>query len=122
MKKLLLNCAFICMILICSCKKDAPESGEIFGNWLLLEQYNDPGDGSGKYEKVKDRKTVTFSTTGEITGEVFESPTQFKILDSTKMEIISKTRTDIYHYKVTDKYLQLNPPCIEGCGLRFLRQ
>jgi len=122
MKKLLLTCAILCTALLFSCKKDTQGTGEIFGKWLLTEQYSDPGDGSGTYQKVKERKTATFSRTGEITGEVFESPTSFKVLDSVRMEITTKINTYVYRYKVTDKYLQLNPPCIEGCGLKFVRE
>jgi hypothetical protein len=122
MKKLLLTGAIICIVLLQSCKKGGEGTGEIFGKWLLVEEYNDPGDGTGKYQKVKEHKTLTFSTTGEITGEVFTQPTKFKILDSVRMEITSKSMTLVYSYKVTTNYLQLNPPCIEGCGLRFVKQ
>jgi hypothetical protein len=123
MKNYLLTGAFICTLLITACKKDDQTTGELYGKWVLTEQYADPGDGSGTYQKVKELKTVTFLTTGETTGEVFEPLTRFKILDSVRLEITTKdvNRPLIYYYKVTAKQLVLNPPCIEGCGLKFKR-
>ncbi len=125
MKNFLLTIAVLCTILLNSCKKDDQTEGEIFGKWLLTEQLADPGDGSGRYQKVQGPpKTATFNPTGEITGEVFAAPSQFKILDSVRVEITTKNFNQplIYRYKVTAKELVLNPPCFEGCGSKFRRQ
>jgi hypothetical protein len=45
-------------------------------------------------------------------------------LDSVRVEITMKNVNSslIYYYKVTAKELELNPPCIEGCGSKFKRQ
>ncbi|MGF1923436.1 MAG: hypothetical protein ACQUHE_04610 [Bacteroidia bacterium] len=125
MKNFLVTSTIICTLLINGCKKDESDKSELLGKWLLTEQLADPGDGSGKYQKVTgENKTVTFNQSGEVTGEVFTAPAQYKVLDSVRVEITTKTNNQsiVYRYKATSKELILNAPCIEPCGLKFKRQ
>ena len=132
MKKIsLLLLATICIIYV-SCKKNTIDNdgpGEVFGKWKLTETMFDPGDGSGKYKKVTgDAKYLTLEKSagkaGKFRGDAIPDLFSFRILDSVKMEVYSNTykMPMIYRYKVSAKSLQLNPPCIEGCGYRFLRE
>jgi hypothetical protein len=127
MKKILLILLAAASIIYVSCKKtdnnDGP--GEVYGKWKLTETMQDPGDGSGKYIKVSgDAKYLTLNKSGKFEGDALPDLFSFRILDSVKMEVSSNTykMPMTYYYKVSAKSLQLNPPCIEGCGYRFERQ
>ncbi|TCD00289.1 hypothetical protein EZ449_20785 [Pedobacter frigidisoli] len=125
MKKALLLLVIVTGFLYSSCKKTDDGLGEIYGKWKLTETLNDPGDGSGKYMRVKgDSKNLTLLNTGQITGDAMPDLMTFRILDSTRLEISTRNYSMplTYYYKVTAKTLTLNPPCIEGCGLKFIRQ
>ncbi|HKG08553.1 MAG TPA: hypothetical protein VKB19_18940, partial [Pedobacter sp.] len=52
MKKVMLALLIITAASYISCKKEGDTAGELYGKWKLTEQLSDPGDGSGKYQKV----------------------------------------------------------------------
>lgn len=110
-----------------SCKKDRKESApvEIYGKWKLTETMNDPGDGSGKYIKATgEPKYLSFDKDGKLGGDaLYMDVFRYRIIDSTRIEILYQNyiAPQVYWYKLTAKTLQINPPCIEGCGLRFVR-
>lgn len=125
MKKLWLALFIAFSVSIVSCKKGDKGTKEIYGTWKLTETWNDPGDGSGKYTKVEGPvKYLTIDTSGNMEGEAIPDAVTYKILDSERLEITSKNYPQplIYGYKVTFNTLELNPPCIEGCGLKFKRE
>lgn len=132
MKKILLLLLAITGLVYVSCKKTNKEidgPGEVYGKWKLIESMQDPGDGSGRYKKVTGTaKYLTISKSadkaGKFEGDALPDLFSFRILDSVKMEVSSNTYKMplTYYYKVSAKSLQLNPPCIEGCGYRFVRE
>jgi hypothetical protein len=127
MKKILLILLAAASIIYVSCKKtdDSDGPGEVYGKWKLTETMQDPGDGSGKYIKVTgDAKYITLDKSGKFEGDAIPELLTFKILDSVRMEVTGKNQSQPYNYryKVSAKSLTLNPPCIEGCGFRFVRQ
>ena len=116
---------FVFSLVYLGCKKEEDGPGEVYGTWKLTETMNDPGDGSGKYKKVEgDLKYLTLERSGEISGDVLSNLERFNVLDSARIEFSTKTAKErvIYYYKVSANSLTLNPPCIEGCGLRFVRK
>lgn len=124
MKKLWSALFIAFLVIIVSCKKDDNGTREIYGTWKLTETLNDPGDGSGKYTKINGPvKYLTIDTSGNMQGDAMPDVVKYKILDSERLEITSKNYPQplIYWYKVTFNTLELNPPCIEGCGLKFKR-
>lgn len=124
MKKTIAIFAAAVCILYFSCKKLTDGVGEVYGKWKLTESYMDPGDGSGKYQPVKENLFLTFDKSGKVTGDAAPTLLTFKILDSINIEFTAtgQNRPIVYRYKVSERALTLNPPCIEGCGLRFIRQ
>jgi len=125
MKKLL----FALLITTCgtylSCKKGHDGPGELYGTWKLTETMFDPGDGSGVYTKVKGAaKYIVIDKSGKVEGDAIPDILSYKILDSVKIEVTTKSydKPLIYQYKVTSGTLTINPPCIEGCGYRFIRK
>ena len=125
MKKLCII-LFVFSLIYVGCKKNDDDGpGEIYGKWKLTETMNDPGDGSGKYMKVEgEPKYLTLDQSGQISGEALSDLQSFKVLDSVRIEVFPKTSMPsmIYYYKVSANTLTINLPCIEGCGLRFVRQ
>ena len=124
MKKLALLLSIVLITMYVSCKKENDGPGEIYGRWKLTETLSDPGDGSGKYIKVKEDKYVAFDASGKILGDALPDLLTFRILDSVRIEVTAKNQKQplTYWYKVSRTKLTLNPPCIEGCGLRFERK
>ncbi|WP_343524183.1 hypothetical protein [Pedobacter sp.] len=132
MKKILLLILAAAGLLYISCKKTGHEQdgpGEVYGKWKNIEAMQDPGDGSGRYKKVTgEAKYLVLSKSadnaGKFEGDALPDLFSFRILDSVKMEVSSNTYKTplIYYYKVSAKSLQLNPPCFEGCGYRFVRE
>lgn len=126
MKNLTLLICIACIFGFHSCKKEKDNGpGEIYGTWKLTETWGDPGDGSGKYVKVKgDPKYIIFNQSGNIEGSAIPNITSYKIIDSVKLEVTytNNPQPIIYRYKVSAKDLELNPPCIEGCGFKFKRK
>ncbi|TCD07587.1 hypothetical protein EZ449_13685 [Pedobacter frigidisoli] len=115
------------MIFACKKNKDTVEDGpgEIYGRWKLTETLADPGDGSGRYMKVKGNpQYLNLERSGQMNGDALSDLQTFKILDSVTMEVYSKSymRSIPYRYKVSARSLTLNPPCFEGCGYRFVRE
>ena len=125
MKKLCII-LFVFSLIYVGCKKNDDDGpGEIYGKWKLTETMNDPGDGSGKYMKVEgEPKYLTLDQSGQISGEALSDLQNFKVLDSVRIEVFPNTSMPsmIYYYKVSASTLTINLPCIEGCGLRFVRQ
>ena len=128
MKKLLLLLSgyLVCLsATLVSCKKEKDGPGELYGKWKLTETLQDPGDGSGKYIKVNgEAKYLTIDKSGKFQGNALPDLDNFKVLDSIRMEVTSKTydKPLVYYYTISEKSLTLNPPCIEGCGYRFIRK
>lgn len=99
-------------------------SGELYGKWQLREVYQDPGDGSGRYELAKgDAKYLTFTREGVVSGDAIPGYVRFKILDGQRVALYidDKTKPIEVGYKVDSHRLTLTPPCIEGCGFKFIR-
>ena len=95
----------------------------IIGTWKLTESLADPGDGSGKYTPVTGPdKFITFDGNGKVTGEAAPNITGYRILDTNKIEFTTVQNTTMtFRYKITGNQLELNPPCIEACGSKFVR-
>lgn len=124
MKKLLLALLIAFTATFVSCEKSENGPVEIYGTWKLTQTLFDPGDGSGEYTKVKGAaKYLTIDTSGNVEGEALPEVVKYKILDSERLEITTENYPQplIYRYKVTSSTLEINPPCIEGCGYRFRR-
>lgn len=124
MKKLALILLAITTFLYIACKKESSQESKIYGKWKMIETLADPGDGSGKYMPVKGAaKYVLLEESGKISGEAFPEAISFRIVDSIRMEITFKDRKEpaSYWYKLSGNILNINPPCIEACGIRFRR-
>jgi len=95
----------------------------IIGTWKLTESLADPGDGSGKYKPVAGpAQFITFDSEGKVSGDAIKDISRYRILDDVKIEAMTPQNTSmIFRYKIVGNLLELNAPCIEACGLKFIR-
>ncbi len=132
-------------MLLCTCSdnddtvilKDNPE---LSGTWLLVEQYLDPGDGSGDFKKMDSKKTIQFLEDG-----MFRSKGKLCNLDTDSgpdisgkyviNDILTKYSSenhllpegcDFEDYRVyihlEGSSLILSYPCFEGCAQKFRKK
>lgn len=134
---------FIFTLLIltgCSSDDNKPkdETG-ILGKWKLIEQYLDPGDGSGDFQSIESGRTIEFFSNGtvEINGELCFISSEvgdketgtYMITGSNEAdttfdgEIIPNTCSSrsakVYFDLPLSGNLILWYQCIEGCGQKF---
>ncbi|WP_293307163.1 hypothetical protein [Pedobacter sp. UBA5917] len=132
MKKILMLLLAISSLVYVSCKKtdrDNDGPGEVYGRWKLTETRFDIGSGNTPYQKVSGQAkylilSKSADNAGKFKGDAILNLYSFRILDSVRMEVFNYTyqMPSTYYYKVSANTLELNPPCIEGCGYRFVRE
>lgn len=124
----------------CTSNDSKPSSEtELLGKWKLIEQYADPGDGSGDFRPIESDRVVQFFSNGtvSINGElcfmssnVGDTETGTFIITSSDEadttydgEIIPNTcnsrSAKVYFDLNFNGNLVLWYPCIEGCGQKF---
>jgi hypothetical protein len=98
---------------------------DLLGEWKMVESLVDPGDGSGVYQPVEGNYTLTCyadSTVHFNYAVCFEERG-----DEIKEGIFSSDSISItncgfsYGYELSRETLFLYPPCIEPCGLKFIK-
>ncbi len=116
-----------------SCEKQSGFSLEatLEGTWVVKQVWADPGDGSGTYNKVtvKPAPEITFRADGTVSSSSgffgLHMIDSFKVIDSAQVLLSFKPQSSqpqmIYRYSFEGNVLELNPPCIEGCGLKLVR-
>lgn len=131
--RLLLISILTALLFAVSCKKQSGFSLEttLEGTWAVKQVWADPGDGSGTYTKVtvKPAPQITFRADGTVSSssEFFglQMIDSFKVIDRTQVHLSFKPHSSqpqmIWRYSFEGNILQLNPPCIEGCGLKLVR-
>ena len=110
-----------------SCVKNSgSSSGEgLIGQWKLTESYFDPGDGSGTWQPASANQVVAFNADGSFStnSHFFDGIVKYEIpTDSTVKFFRVDATAWIAAYNLSDNKLHIRPPCIEGCGLKLVRQ
>lgn len=130
------------LILSCSDNDDvfSADIPELTGTWLLVEQYSDPGDGSGGFMEVDSEKVIHFLEDG-----IFKSNGKLCNLDKTigpntlGKYVVNDTLTSFspenyllpegcnfvdykVHIRFDERSLILAYPCIEGCAQKFKKK
>ncbi|XCF07480.1 hypothetical protein ABI125_06380 [Tamlana crocina] len=107
------------------------------GQWKLIEQLMDPGDGSGTFQPVTSNRVFEFFSDGSVTvnGDMCYITTE--IGDKTTGSYVETSESDwndgeisppdcsfedtkIY-YQIEGENLILWYQCIEGCGQKFIK-
>lgn len=141
MKKIFLL-GFIMLSFSCSDDDDMifEDGSDLEGTWLLVEQYVDPGDGSGDFRGVDSNKTITFTADNTYTanGSLCFISTEsdgnvsgiYQINDEDITEFSSENylipedcNADTRVYINFDgSSLVLSYLCIEGCAQKYRKQ
>ena len=126
-----LTSLLIIIATLTSCTKEDVflKNTELIGKWKLIEQYLDPGDGSGDFRPIESERIIEFFKNGKILSNgsfcSMNSDTSENNTGSFNDEevIIVKngcnSSTYKINYKLIDGNLQLWYPCIEGCAQKF---
>lgn len=116
-----------------SCDKGKhPVSGGIIGEWKLIEELMDPGNGSGTFQPVSSDKKIEFFGNGtfEANGEMCSMSNQSGSThegtydDSNETftpDSCASTTTLSYSYSVNGNTLILSYPCFEACQQKYSR-
>jgi hypothetical protein len=119
MKRFLTSIFFI--ILFASCEK-TEEGSSLVGKWKLVATLNDPGNGSGEWLPATQYATIKLSKDGSVKTRNLSEFKKYEVIDSVTIKFTSPNDSTInYKYSLKGGGLELKPPCIEPCGLRFLR-
>lgn len=131
---------YLALLASCSDRDDLSSAPipELVGVWRLVEQYADPGDGSGDFRKVDSDKTIEFfddgifSSNGNLCGLDITSGDlvygTYVIKDSLNSFSVNNYLTPedcniLQDYKVfvhmEGQSLILSYPCIEGCAQKY---
>jgi|GEM_PF-1296224 len=119
------------MTLLLGCAPDdVALAPELQGTWKLEAMYMDPGDGSGAYMPVDSDRTLDVKASGEVksNGDLCRMSTESNgtttgvLSTSTQQLEISQCQSSFpIRYALINDYLYLYYPCIEGCGMRFVK-
>ena len=119
---------FVFAAIFFGCKKNAVDSGKsVIGKWKLTEtQFSIAGIGDWKVEDSNNPRFITFNANGSFsaTGNLFQGVDSYSInTDSTKINFYRSAvpDTSMMTYTIQSGLLTLRPPCIEPCGLRFVK-
>lgn len=112
----------ILAIFFISCEK-TDENTTLVGKWALVATLNDPGDGSGQWQTVSEDSDIELFADGSVKTHNFSDFQTYRVIDSVRIEFTSADNARFnYRYRLQGRLLELNPPCIEPCGLRFKRK
>jgi hypothetical protein len=125
--KRILNVLLILMILNFSCEDDAHIEPELIGTWELVEEWADPGNGSGTFRPIESDKQITFTRKGKVisNGTLCEMSSTTEDKSRGKYELESSTIIlDDCNTKISlskeDQYLILGYLyCIEPCAQKY---
>lgn len=108
-----------------SCKKN--ETTTVVNKWKLIEQYSDPGDGSGDFNPVESNKTIEFLdnatvvSNGSLCYMSYETDGQSTATynDSTIIPKNCDFEEFSIAYEIQGNNLILYFLCIEGCAQKY---
>jgi len=131
---------FVMLLIGCSDDDEVvyDHESDLSGTWILIEQYADPGDGSGDYQKVESDKTIrffengTYTSNGSLCFMGVESNKKesgvYEINDADLSKFSSENflvpeectfeETKVFIHLEGDKLI-LSYLCIEGCGQKY---
>ena len=134
MRKFLLLLSILTIGLSSCAEDDSPAPTGIVDNWLLTEVLFDPGDGSGTFQPADRVLVLVFDADGTVQAtdgicSLINSGSDANTTgtyDETLGEIFISDCSDntgefTLSYEQEGNTLDVHPPCIEGCTLRFER-
>lgn len=131
MKKSILFLSIISLLLSCSKKECGFGNNCPIGEWVLIEQLVDPGDGSGVFMPVESDKTIQFKKNGSLSsngemcamsGSSDESSNGTWSADDNTLTIedcFGSLGELHITFELFGEFLILHYPCFEGCAQKY---
>lgn len=127
-------CFLAIAALFTSCSKDSDnDSNEladgVVSQWELIEQYSDPGDGSGGFEAVTGEKYIVFYDDGTIicygqlcSLQLENTEASNGVYDADALTITADDCSgQVLLYSYVDSNLILSFPCDEPCQEKYIQ-
>ena len=123
MKQFFMLTLIASLILSTSCSKEDSKEKELVYKWHLIESLNDPGDGSGVFEKVEsdaiiefyDDNTVLYTENLCMNGTSYTG--KYSLLEN---KIYPDCRLEpSLNFRIENNQLIIYYPCVEGCAEKF---
>jgi hypothetical protein len=118
--------AIVCVFAFGCEKSDSDGSRGITGHWNMTEYMIDPGDGSGQWTPADSMASsaISFSADGKFSANnyFFSGYNRYSIENDSVLVFGSTTTNSSVstRYSLKDSRLEIYPPCIEGCGFKFI--
>jgi len=124
MKQLLILTLIVGLFLTTSCSKENVTEKDLVNSWHLIELLQDPGDGSGTFQKVEsdaiikffDDNTVQYSKSFCNTGSTLNTGTYSLVENKIYPDCNSNLSFD---FDIEDNRLIIHFRCIEACAGKF---
>lgn len=103
-----------------ACNKNSDTAQTLLtGKWKLTQLYASTGP-PGQWVPAINNSYVIFYSNGVMGGSVFPNFTSFSIKDSVTLVLFKNDQSSYsFRYSLKNKVLEIDPPCIEGCGIRL---
>jgi hypothetical protein len=104
------------------------QKNTVLGSWLLVEYYEDNGNGSGQWMPAHLHEDINFYEDGSFLANseypVFKSKnyTQYTIVDSAHIDLSSpqtEQKTTFHYVRESETSLVFHPLCRENCSRRY---
>ncbi|PLX11021.1 MAG: hypothetical protein C0598_09180 [Marinilabiliales bacterium] len=110
-----------------SCKKD--ENSNVLSKWKLIEQYSDPGDGSGDFNPVESDRTIEFMdngiavSNGSLCNMTLDANGTYSAIYNDSLIVTNDCDMENFtlHYQINSNVLIIWFPCIEGCAQKYAK-
>jgi len=121
---------FVLISILSSCNNDDNTNSfetKLVGVWKLAEVLDDPGDGSGTFEKVDSEKTLEFRKDGIVTSNGMISTTSIEsnrpssLRYSVTESVIFSEGFSSMKFELIDSYLVLDGLCVEKCKSKYIK-
>lgn len=121
----------MCLALLFACNKtDNDKQNDLVSKWKLIEVLADPGDGSGTFQPIESDLIIEFYKDGTIKSNgllcymTLESSDEtfgtYSTVDNTISPDDCNHSLD-YSLDSENSQLIISYPCIEPCGLKFIK-
>ena len=124
MKPVFIFTLIVGVFLTTSCSKENVTEKDLINSWHLIEVLNDPGDGSGTFQKVESNAIIEFYDDNTVKYSKSFCMSGNDVGIATYSSIENKIYPDCdfsfpLSYKIEDNRLIIYYPCIEGCAEKF---
>jgi len=120
--KLLIAALLVCLVACSNPSQRSNLKNNLLGKWQMTEQFIDIGDGNGKWQKENpsDPSTLEF-TENKIIRNARDTFSYIWNDNASYYQLLKNGDSVSFTYEFHADTLQIKPPCIEGCGEKYIR-